>query len=111
MRKPDAAASSELMLHINDICDRLAALTDESPAIGSMPSIHDDHGKIAEKYQELVAAMRDPARSPERAGLFESLIAFIALHFAVENALMKSVGYPQRVPRAVSWTLICATRP
>ena len=94
------ATSSELTRHINEICSRLSALTDASSAMESMPAIHDDHSKIAEKYRDLVAAMRDPVRSPERAKLFEGLIAFIALHFAVENALMKSVGYPQRSAHA-----------
>jgi len=86
--------SSALTSHLDDICGKLTMLTADSTIIASMPNIHDQHSKIAEKYSELVAAMQDDAKAAARPKMFANMIAFVAMHFAVENAYMKSLSYP-----------------
>ncbi len=96
------SASSEkvgLSAYIDDICDKLTLLPENSAVIDYLPIVN-GNGLIAEKYSALVRGMRERARSPERGQMFHDLISYISVHFAAENSMMNLLSYPDAVNHA-----------
>lgn len=56
--------------------------------------IDEQHSKIVEKYNDLVNSLRDQSEANARAAKFEGLMSYVALHFAMENSVMKVLSYP-----------------
>ncbi len=79
---------------IYDILDNLSRLSDGASKDAGISLIDEQHSKIVQKYNDLVNTLHVQSEANSRAEKFEGLMAYIALHFAMENSVMKVLSYP-----------------
>ncbi len=80
-----------------DICANLSKLAECELTLTGAPGLDEQQDLIVQKYYDFVASLRDPCLTEKRSIKFQELVAYIGLHFTIENSLMEMVQYPKQV--------------